>query len=350
VLFWPVPFCPSDETYQAVLKFARAGGTVYVSGDLSLDPDRKRTRTQRLEQLAGVRFVRQNYPDLYPNASAVRQARTVSEFGGLKPWPAAPCIDVEARGAKVLADAGGSPVLVSHAVGRGRIIFTTDVLEARPEAQPTLAPLYRAVLASAGVERIGIEPDSGPIHGFVIPTRQGGAVYLLYNSDDKREHAATLATPHGRFHLLLGPHKPGLIALSKDGQLLAVEASGKVSWNGKAVAESTCHFAWFTEAETDLRQSPGSVLTTLTPGQVRLTLRATQARAYGWGGEGWQMLQQVKPKREGDWLTIAVDDDLARQVICLGDAAAEADGGAPAGVRQLPSAPMPLKSRRKPGG
>jgi hypothetical protein len=42
--------------------------------------------------------------------------------------------------------------------------------------------------------------------------------------------------------------------------------------------------------------------------------------AYGWGGEGWQVLEQMKPERDGEWLTLTMDEDLARQVVALGEA------------------------------
>ena len=318
-LFWPVPFCPGDAAYQAVLRFARQGGTAYVSGDLSFDPDRKRTRTARLEELAGVRFVKENYLGLA--AGPASRVRITGALGAVSAWQAAPCIVVEARGGEVLADAGGSPLLVRHAVGAGQVIFSADPLEARPEAEPTLAALYRAVLTGARIEPIGVEPDRESIHAFAAPTREGGTVYVLYNADPKRRQTVALTTPHGRFTLALGAHKPGLIALSREGRLLAVEATGEVTRDGRPVARGDCHFAWFTDEETDLSEARGSILTTLSKGRVRLNARGVErVCAYGWGGEGWQVLEQMKPQRDGDWLTLAVDEDLARQVVALGEA------------------------------
>ena len=114
---------------------------------------------------------------------------------------------------------------------------------------------------------------------------------------------------------------PALIALSKQGRLLAVEATGEVTWDGKVIASGDCHFAWFTEDETDLGHAPGSIVTTLTAGRVRLSAPAThRVRAYGWDSGGMRLLEEMAPEREGEWLTIEVDEDLARQVIALGEA------------------------------
>ena len=318
-LFWPAPFCPGDETYGAVLDFVRRGGTVYVSGDFSFDPDRQRTRADRLEELAGVGFVKQNYAGLAAPESTAPLARIARPFGALKPWPTLPCIQIESRGAEVLAEAGGSPVLVSNAVGSGRVIFCADIPEARAETGPALTALYRAVLASAGVERIGIEPDREEVHAFAIPTRPGGTVYVLYNTDTKRAHRVQLRTPHGRFALTLGPDKPGLIALAKNGELLAVEAGGEVARDGRPVAEADCQFTWYTDRDADLSRAAGSTLTTLTPGRVRLRASAAPVRAFGWDAGQLRQLEELKTPRNDEWLTVNVDGDLARQLIVLGD-------------------------------
>ncbi|HEY5910929.1 MAG TPA: hypothetical protein VJA21_10040, partial [Verrucomicrobiae bacterium] len=69
VIFWPLPFCPSDETYAAVLAWVRQGGCLYVSGDISYDEFRRRSRTNRLEELCGARFLAEVYPNIRVNAT-----------------------------------------------------------------------------------------------------------------------------------------------------------------------------------------------------------------------------------------------------------------------------------------
>ncbi|MBU0607926.1 MAG: beta-galactosidase, partial [Armatimonadetes bacterium] len=50
-LVYPMPYCPPDEAVAALKTFVERGGALYFSGDISYDPQRKLTRTQRLVEL-----------------------------------------------------------------------------------------------------------------------------------------------------------------------------------------------------------------------------------------------------------------------------------------------------------
>lgn len=56
-LVYPVPMAVSDEAYDRLKSFVESGGQLFITGDISYDSLRRRDRTQRLEELCGVRFV-----------------------------------------------------------------------------------------------------------------------------------------------------------------------------------------------------------------------------------------------------------------------------------------------------
>ncbi len=144
VLIWPVPFCPDDAAYEKVHEWVRAGGRLLVTGDLSLNWDRRRTRTERLRELCGVEFVR----ELEPPATRSSQGLEAVELGG-KRLELKPCIEVKAAGATVEAQtAGGIPLVTRHKLGRGEVVYCTDPLELG--APLIAAPLLPWLYAYAG--------------------------------------------------------------------------------------------------------------------------------------------------------------------------------------------------------
>jgi hypothetical protein len=74
-LVWPMPYCPNDAARDKVETFVRAGGVLYLSGDISYDENRKLTREDRLQALCGVKpTARQAYGDNIPCPPEVTSA------------------------------------------------------------------------------------------------------------------------------------------------------------------------------------------------------------------------------------------------------------------------------------
>lgn len=146
VLIYPLPFCPDDAAFDRVHAFVQSGGSLYVSGDISYDPQRNRTRSQGLSKLCGVGFEAENYPNIVFAAHPQR----IGTSGGLAPlrsYEGFPCIRVRPRTAEVLArTTDGSPVIVTNQVSRGRVLYSTDVLELHALGRTT--DLGRMVYAS----------------------------------------------------------------------------------------------------------------------------------------------------------------------------------------------------------
>jgi len=229
-LLYPVPYCPSDKVVELLKQFVQRGGALYVSGDLSYDPQRKLTRQQRLPELAGVERVGERYPNIARNTGKPTQLS--SAIGGLAGGEARPGIDVRVTDAEVLAtDAGGHPVLTSRRLGTGSVLFCTDPVETATESLPWHRALYLEFLRRAGVARNAVQPDTPTLRCFRVPLEDRGEAFVLYNDTE----AAVQATVRGvdpdkspPVALTLAANSAGLAVFNSSGRLTTVEAQGAV--------------------------------------------------------------------------------------------------------------------------
>ena len=94
-LIYPAPFDPSDAVVERLARFAQAGGSLYVSGDLSYDAQRKPTRRDRLQRLCGIEAVGE------PRAKPLDVPPVLGNGSDARPF-----LTVKPAGAEVLASAG----------------------------------------------------------------------------------------------------------------------------------------------------------------------------------------------------------------------------------------------------
>jgi hypothetical protein len=258
VLFYPLPFCVPDAAYARLLKWVRNGGVLYLSGDCSYDELRRRTQTRRLEELCGVRFIAENYPNI-----AVATTNAADQ----------PCIRVELAGAEVRQRAAdGAPIVTQHRLGRGRVIFTPDPVELHsvPARREKDLALYRSVLAAAGVRPIGLHPDDARLHVFRAPMRDGGQVWVLFNSDESQPaRAVTLTDFKSPVTVTVARRRPALLWFDGNGALRAVEAQGDCAVGEARVASDETRGILLALEGRDVRQSRALVLMPQQPGQVR---------------------------------------------------------------------------------
>jgi len=324
VLFWPLPYCPSDEAVAAVEAFVARGGCAYVSGDFSFDPNRKRTRSERLERLAGVRFVGEGSEGLVLPGGEAPQARVDGEgWFGLYDWRGWPAINIEETDAQVIARGPArEPRLVVNHIGEGTVVYTPDALEADVGGMPVLRDLYRAVLGFAGIARLQVRPDAPDIHVFEVPTRAGGAAYVLFNPDPVRDRRVTLRTPRHEYALTLGPHKPGFILEDAAGHTLAAEASGTLLRDGRGVARGDVHFMLATEDGQDLAESSALLFMPAGEGQVRLSCPGLRAGAAAQVGEvvggRWTPFETVAATAQPGVCDLSIDADRAVSLLIIG--------------------------------
>jgi len=313
VIFYPLPFCPSDETYAKVLNWVKQGGVLYLSGDISYDEFRQRTRTKRLEKLCGVRFVGENYPNIAVKANSVDDQ---------------PCIKVEPIGARVWKQAkDGSPLVVEHAIGKGRVIFTTDPIElhSTTERRASDIALYRRVLQAANVEPIGLTPNDPLIHAFRVPLQDGGRVYVLFNTDQNHPtRQVTLTDGKPSITLTIARNHPALLWFDGRGALRAIEAQGEViSEVGFRMSDFTNGILLTLDGE-EVRRSRAMVLMPLKPGKVNLTSEAAWRQAVVEVGEVrggvWRTFETVSVTKQGKEIQVNVMEDQVYSLLLLCEA------------------------------
>jgi hypothetical protein len=267
-IFYPLPFCPTDETFAKVRDWVRRGGTLYLSGDVSYDEFHQRTRTNRLEGLCGVRFLDENYPNITVSATNAADQ---------------PCIKVElappsaalGTAATALCRVGdGSPLVVESRVGRGTVIFSTDPIELHsvPARRESDLALYRRVLAAAGIRPIGLRPDDPSVHTFRVPMQDGGRVYVLFNTEDsQRAKTVTLDDCRPPVTLSVASKHPALLWFDGRGALRAVEAQSACKLGDRTLVEDETGGVVLSLDRQDIRRSRALLLMPVRPGVVCLS-------------------------------------------------------------------------------
>lgn len=295
VLILPSPLAISDRGFAELQKWVAGGGTLLVTGDFSYDTRRQRTRTGRLEQLAGVRFVEESYP----NVARAQGADVQADLAGLGLGKAVlrPCIRIQPTTAGVLGrTADGQPVLVRNRAGQGAVYYLTDPLElAEDEPSNTLRrDLYAAVLRAGRVVPLPIEPNEPWLHVMQQPIRQG-TVHVVFNTRTEPGGAEVqLATAAGRLTLATRNRWPALAAVSHDGRVLTLLTDGVARLDGQPLLEGLGLKLVSSLDGADLRQSEACLVAPFEPGTCLLPLRPGEfAATWGEFHEGaWKTYSQ----------------------------------------------------------
>jgi hypothetical protein len=232
-IFYPLPYCPSDAIVERLERFVKEGGQLYVSGDISYDSLRQRTRTDRLRRLCGVGFIAERYAPIDYGKGAIG---TVAQ--GLWPaYDAAPSMEMKLEGARaLLMDVSGHPVVTEHGYGKGRVMFSADPIELHgdPRYQSYGHAFYRALVNALKVPAEKVEGQG--VHCFRVPSQDARQVKVLVNHGAKRE-----AVTVDGVRLVLETHLPGVVVSEAGKGLQAVESSGDVFENGSALISSDLH-------------------------------------------------------------------------------------------------------------
>ncbi len=275
VLVYPSPFAVADEAHARLLAWVEGGGTLLVTGDFSYDADRQRTRTRRLEELAGVRFLGENYPNVARAAGS--DLPLESTFGELDGRLVRPSIRLEPLAADVLAaTAEAAPVLVRHRPGRGAVYYFTDPIELAhdDDAAALRRALYAAVLKAAGQAPLPVEPNEPWLHVLAQPTLHG-TVHVVYNTKlDPGTERVRLPTAAGTVELATRNRWPALAAASEDGKLVALSAYGEAAAGGDSVLGGTGLKAVLSLDGEDLRRSEAILVAPFEPGRIALPGRS----------------------------------------------------------------------------
>ncbi|MGQ9730400.1 MAG: cellulase family glycosylhydrolase [Candidatus Zipacnadales bacterium] len=218
-VFWPVPYCPTDEVFGHIFNWVKEGGTLYLSGDVQFDRTRKPTRGQRRTLL------------------------------GLPPVP-------PAHPFAILEEAWHAEPLQTR-VGNGNVLYVPYPLELR--RQVTDSEVYKRCLEVARVKRVEVMPVGGRICALSLPTRDGGQLYMLARMDDAGD-LCSITLPAANLTVQLLPKGFSFVLLGKSGEVLGVESQGAILIGDKLVAQASGHYGIGALDGCDVRQSEALVI------------------------------------------------------------------------------------------
>ena len=280
-LVYPVPYCPSEETFDRVARFVEAGGRLYFSGDIAYDEGRRRNRTDRFKRL-GLNDPGQREPLTLPETKKAFQLTNVP-------------------------------------VGKGFVSYCPDPIEMQV-SEKSLA-VYRTILREAGIAPVGIEPDWPTVHAFRVPTTDG-QVTVLHNTDHEKSVSVTLKHPKDHPSLTLLPRHPGLMQFNDRGELLAVEAGGHVK-AGDLRIDGPGQFMLIAMDGHALEVSNYLMFVPIDPGTYTFAGIANgkqPAAALGDIERGqWRQAHQFELKRDGERFNIQVAPHEALSIYIIGE-------------------------------
>ncbi|MHB1457630.1 MAG: cellulase family glycosylhydrolase [Armatimonadota bacterium] len=262
LLVYPFPFSIPDKAYAQIKSFVERGGILAVTGDVSYDTLRQRTRTDRLKELCGVNFISENYPNV------------------VRITEKAPCIKVEAAGAEAIGDG------FVNKLGNGKVYYSPV-----PDGGGTSTVLTEALkqIGPGGVI------DSTATHIFRVPEADGGVTYIAVNPTNESERAIVKAPKMTPVEIGIGKNSVGLVRIDKAGKMIAVESHGPVKLNGKTIMDMKGHFAIMSHDGKDLAASAEMLVLPFGGGELDLMRKDGSALMVETGevsGGGWKKLSQ----------------------------------------------------------
>jgi hypothetical protein len=319
-LFYPLAYCPSDAIVAQLTAFVERGGSLYLSGDISYDSLRNRTRTARLLDLCGVEFVSERYPNIdYGQA-------TVATVPHRDQWPAydaAPSIVMRDAGAKVLLlDADGHPVVTLFERGKGRVLFSADPIELHgdPRYQPYAQRFYRALLQTLQLTGEIITPANENIHCFRVPSQDERHISVLVNHGTETQQF-TLPTATGNARLALNAHLPGAVVSQAGKGIQAVESSGDVLEDGRPLLLTNLHVMAVAFGQQPLARASRVLLLPMGTGSITLHTANAFAHPTLLMGEivdgRWKQYAAQPLSVVNGALTLAIDDQRSLSMLLL---------------------------------
>ncbi len=350
VIFYPLPFHIPDPVYGKLLEWVKGGGTLFVSGDVSFDGFRKRTKTERLKELCGVEFVRENFPGLKTDPEA---PQSELKFPHLPDTPAklewtlpitplkvsnlkleVEPVDVEAE--LTLTDADGRIVRVVHRLGRGAVHYSTWPVELLTTRENLRANRLLYAMALSGVQqRVAAGEAAAPglramvapplVHQMRPSVRGLRQAVIVFDQSDRP--SAWQVQTDAR-HMLEGevtPGRGGLAFLSDDGKLLAAGVCGSLDRLGpdgpETLLQSRGQLLAFSLDGRTLFRSKRLALLPVQEGSIRLKSSAAWRQPTAFVGEvldgRWVTYEKLALKNAGGTLSLEVDPDRNRTIIIV---------------------------------
>lgn len=336
-LVYPAAFCPDDRTYQRLREFVTRGGHLYLTGDISYEPQEQRRRPERLAELAGL-VASEPLGDAKVPASLAEVGRADSIIpvqaipGWKEPYSGRVALQLDAKDADVIASsAAGAPVVVRHRLGQGSVLFNADMTAGTPPA------LLAFFLEQARVGRERAEPDDPTnLHVYRIPTQDGDvfgvaarggrktnvsydAAFSLDEAPLQQEY--TIATSPAPVTLTLGRSPLVIAGFDRNGKLSACETDGVVKLRDKTVVASTSSVMVFTLDGLPIAESAAVVVLPQPFVKTNIQILTSTALDHIENGDlkdgVWQTHAQAPLKHGPGGATFSLDEVQSLDVVLL---------------------------------
>ncbi len=278
VLIWPMPYCPDDATFAAVKRIVEAGGTLYLSGDVSFDDRRQPVKQARLTELG------------------LTLEKHVSPF------------DEQPSG----------PIQRAN-VGKGRVFFVPYPVELgdRRGVQTCLLDF----LSYAGVRHLPIEPEHPDLHAFATPTEDGATVYNMVNHGEPR--TITLKAGTEPLSLPMAKLGCGLAMIDRENRLTMIEAQGPVQRGRQVLLDARADAILIAMDGRDVADSSRLLLMPNETGTLALVTRRTWAHPVATVGQivngVFTALEAVPLDLQRGRLDVNADDHRALGLILISE-------------------------------
>ena len=315
VIFYPLSFFPPENVLDELEKWVEEGGTLYMSGDFAYDEYCCRTRSNRMEKLAGISIK----DVLYTGTD--HQDTQLTEYSGMGIKLRGKIqFGIEADGCEVVMSTNDArPVVTMRKLKKGRVFFNADLQElfVNEQTSHALAALYEKVLSAAGVEQENASGVSDDFKLFSIDLADGGSVREVYNtSHDKNEvkwDTLSFDMTEGRTAFVTVDSSDAAVSLFADGRVMSGE---KVLYRGD------CHMMAISFGGA-LEYSKSVVVMPLTQGNISLRCKATGAAAYVIENAKAVKAHDVEYDCEDNYITLSIRAEDVNKLILLSDGCEE---------------------------
>jgi hypothetical protein len=324
VLIYPDPRYATRQVLEKLQARVDAGDSLFLSGDFTQPVEENGTReTAWFERLTGLTWLADRTPggesEVAPTSAGAR----------LLPYLGTPFASFRLHGAEALASDGkGSPVLAAFAIGKGRIIYTSDTSS---EGTRRALALF---LDRVAAPRTPVLPMRANRPVFELERADGGRVYTMFATKPDRPglavngpwidipEAYTLRLGDKQIEQPLGTYGVSLVAVKQDNSVDAVEGQGEFKEDGSLLMAAEPHVMAMSLDQHPLRESEAVALFPIGVGSISLkTLAGMDTVEAGEVVNGqFHVLEKIPSQQLGGRITFRIDITQSQCILLLSSA------------------------------
>jgi hypothetical protein len=324
ILIYPDPRYASREVLEKLQARVKAGDSLFLSGDFTQPLEENAPReTAWFERLAGLTWLADRMPG---GESGVAPT---SATALLLPYLGTPLASFKLNGAEALADdADGSPVVTTSSVGKGKVVYTSDV---SMEGTRRALALF---LDQVEAPRTPLSPVRANRPVIELERADGGRIYTLFAAKADRPgitpngpwidapETYTLRLHDQQIELPLGAYGVSLVAVQKGSSVDALEGQGEFKENGSLLVASEPHVMGMSLDRRPLRESEAVALFPIGVGSVSVrTLAGMDTVEAGEVVDGhFHVLERVPSRQADGRVTFRVDEAQSQCILLLSPA------------------------------